>query len=415
MQRPVSIALVVLLGLAGGLAILLGGGREEPAGGDHRASAVTIVRGLVDPSSAAYFADPRVRTEFAANGLRVEVDTMSSTRMARSAAADFAPYDFVFPSTLPLAEKIQKAADAATSFSPFYSPLVIATSRNVAVALSESGVATRVGGYWLLDFGAYLDLVASGTRWDELADRSREGSPGQESPGYAAPTRVLVTAGNPRTSDAALLYVALASYVANDAAVVTSRSELRRVRPKVARLFRGQPASPPPPETPPARPPGGSETPIGTELNLGSGRPMVAILESEFVSRYVERRKAADQLRPSPSPSATRTPTATPSPTASTDPIAGNTVLLYPRPTTTAKHTLVPLAATGDRVGKLLVNDPELRSLAAGLGFRTANRAAFARVVEDQRVPAPEDMTRVADTPSYETLQNLISATAPRD
>jgi hypothetical protein len=411
MQRPVSIALVVLLSLAGGLALLFGGDREAPAGDDQRSLPTTSIHGLVTPSTAAYFADPRVRKEFAAHGLRVEIAAMSSTRMARSTAADFATYDFVFPSNLPLAEKIQQATGAGTSFSPFYSPLVVATSSNVAFALGKAGVAKRVDGYWLLDFAAYLDLVSAGTRGEDLAGRSQEGPPGQASPpSFAALTQAPVTTGDPRTSDVAALYIALASYVANDAAVVTSRSELRRVRPKVARLFPGRPTSTPVPEAPSARPPNAEAVPIGTELNLGPGRPMVAILESDFVGRYVKRQQAADQLRPSPSPSGVPTPTARPTPSPSSNPIAGDTVLLYPRPTTIAKHTLVPLTTRGDMAGKLLVNDPELGSLAAGLGFRTANRAAFAGVVEDLRVPAPEDMARVAGTPSYELLQNLISA-----
>ena len=405
MQRPVSIALVVLLGLAGSLAFLFGGDRKPPAGGDQRSSTVTV-RGLVDPSSAPYFADPQVRREFAARGLRVEVGTMPSAQMARSTTADFEAYDFVFPSNLPLAEKIQEDAGAATSFSPFYSPLVIATTRDVARALGEAGVAKRVGGYWLLDFEAYLDLVAEGTRWDDLAKRSHEGAPGQGTPRYASPTRVLVTTADPRTSDSATLYVALASYVANDAAVVSSRSELRRVRPLVARLFRGRP-------TAPTAPTAASDLPIGAELDVGRGRQMVAILESEFVSRYVERRKLAD--RTSKSASATATPTASASPTRSSDPIAGDTVLLYPRPTAIAKHTLVPMTTRGDTLGKLLVNDGKLRSLAADLGFRTANRAAFAGVIEEQRVPAPEDVAKVAGTPSFDMLQNLVSAVTALD
>jgi hypothetical protein len=144
---------------------------------------------------------------------------------------------------------------------------------------------------------------------------------------------------------------------------------------------------------------------------------MVAILESEFVSRYVERRKTADQASPSPSAAATRTPTALPTPSSdpSSDPIAGHTVLLYPKPTITARHTLVPMTASGDTVGRLLVNDEKLRGLAADLGFRTANRAAFAGVVKEQRVPVPEDMARVASTPSYAVLQRLISAVTALD
>src|SRR5215207_11607944 len=138
MQRPVSIALVVLLGLVGSLAVLLRGG-HQPLPDDQRSSAITIVRGVVDPSSARYFADSRVRREFAAHGLRVEVASRKSADLVRS--RDLNAFDFVLPSTLPMAEKIQKETGAATSFSPFYSPLVIATTPDVAIALAQAGVA----------------------------------------------------------------------------------------------------------------------------------------------------------------------------------------------------------------------------------------------------------------------------------
>src|SRR6266542_4410890 len=104
MQRPVSIALVVLLGVAASLAIVFGGGSQPPPG-DHRSATVTIVRGLVDPSSAPFFSDPRVRKEFAAHGLQVQVESRQSAEMARS--TDLDAYDFAFSANLSVAKKIQ--------------------------------------------------------------------------------------------------------------------------------------------------------------------------------------------------------------------------------------------------------------------------------------------------------------------
>ena len=73
-----------------------------------------------------------------------------------------------------------------------------------------------------------------------------------------------------------------------------------------------------------------SEAPFEDYLSIGIGKtPMVMIYESQFVARAA----------------------------AHDGSIATDMVLMYPDPDVLSKHTLVPLTASGDRVGQLLTND----------------------------------------------------------
>ena len=81
--------------------------------------------------------------------------------------------------------------------------------------------------------------------------------------------------------------------------------------------------------------------------------------------------------------------------------------LVYPSPTV-CKHTLVPLAEPGTRVGRLLTEDPELLALAAAHGFRTTNPRAFADQVAKTGARAAE-LVDVVEPPTYERLDKLIT------
>jgi len=85
-------------------------------------------------------------------------------------------------------------------------------------------------------------------------------------------------------------------------------------------------------------------------------------------------------------------------------------VLMYPSPTVQSKHTLIALNANGQKLGELLSTDTELQRLAARHGFRTADQAQFANVVNQYDVPVVKDVIDVADTPTYDALERMLDA-----
>jgi len=85
-------------------------------------------------------------------------------------------------------------------------------------------------------------------------------------------------------------------------------------------------------------------------------------------------------------------------------------VLMYPSPTVQSKHTLIALNENGQKLGELLSTDTELQRLAARHGFRTADQAQFANVVNQYDVPVVKDVIDVADTPTYDALERMLDA-----
>src|SRR5262249_52420599 len=147
------------------------------------------------------------------------------------------------------------------------------------------------------------------TRWNQL--------PGNTT--YPVSKFVLITSTDVTTSNSAAMYASIASYAANGNGVLTNPSEVDRVIDAVSPLFVQQGYTEQ-----------SSEAPFEDYLSIGIGKtPMVMIYESQFVARAA----------------------------AHDGSIRKDMVLMYPDPDVLSKHTLVPLTARGDRVGKLLTNN----------------------------------------------------------
>ncbi|POM23825.1 hypothetical protein BTM25_24510 [Actinomadura rubteroloni] len=349
MRRTFSIVLAGALIVGVVIAIVQGRGSS---GG------TVTVRGVIGSEKQAFFDDPAVRKVLAARGLKVEVDPAGSREIATS--VDLGRYDFAFPSSSPAADKIRQTRQTGR-YTPFSSPMVIATFQPIAELLEKAGVAER-SPVWTFDVARYLDLVARNVRWDGLKGNTA----------YPVRKNVLVSTTDPRSSNSAAMYLAIASYVANGDAVVRNPAEERKVLPALSRLFLDQGYTD-----------NSSEGPFADYLALGMGKtPLVCAYEAQFVDAAVRGR-----LKP-------------------------GMVLMYPSPTVLSKHTLIPLDGKGDRVGRLLSTDPQLQRLAARHGFRTADPAQFAAVAGDRRVPVAPDLIDVVDTPSYDTLEHLLTGVA---
>jgi hypothetical protein len=348
MRRTFSILLAVAL-LVGVLIAII-----EGHGSSH---GTTAVHGVIGSEKEAFFEDPAVRRVLAHDGLNVEVDPAGSRQIATS--IDLTKYDFAFPSSSPAADRIQQDRKISTRYAPFASPMVIATFQPIADLLAKAGVV-RQGS--VFDVSRYLGLVGRHLRWDQLEHNTT----------YPVRKNILVSTTDPRSSNSAAMYLAIAAYVANGDQVVRGAAAERQVLPTLTSLFADQGYTD-----------NTSEGPFEDYLSLGMGKtPLVCAYEAQFVDAAVR-----GLLKP-------------------------GMVLLYPSPTVQSKHTVIPFDDKGMKVGHLLSTDPELQRLAALHGFRTADSAQFAKVTAEHHVPVRADLIDVVDTPSYDTLEHLLTGVA---
>jgi hypothetical protein len=239
--------------------------------------------------------------------------------------------------------------------------MAIATFRPIVDLLTAAGVV-KPGPVPTFDINAYLGLVGNDTRWDQLENNTV----------YPVHKNILISTTDPRTSNSAAMYLAVASYAANGDSIVEGVPAVQKVLPTLSRLFarQGYTAN-------------SSQGPFEQYLTAGMGQtPLCWIYEAQFIDAEVRGRTTPDM------------------------------VLMYPSPTVLSKHTLVPLSATGDKIGQLLSNDPALQRLAAQHGFRTGDATQFDQVVTDHHVPVIPSLLDVIDTPTYDTLEQLLTGVA---
>ncbi|WP_433441085.1 three-helix bundle dimerization domain-containing protein [Nonomuraea sp. CA-141351] len=320
---------------------------------------LTTVRGVIGSEKKAFFEDPRVQKALADKGVKVEVDPAGSRQIATS--IDLSRYDFAFPSSAPAGDRIQRQRHVSAKYTPFSSPMAIATFQPIADLLSKAGVVKK-GPVLTFNVDRYLELATTDVQWDQLTGNTV----------YPVRKNILVSTTDPRTSNSAAMYLAIAGYVANGGTIVHGAAAEKNVLPLVSQLFTGQGYTD-----------NTSEGPFKEYLTVGMGpTPMVWIYEAQFVDAATQ-----GQIKP-------------------------GMVLMYPSPTVLSEHTLVPLNASGDRVGRLLSTDPELQRLAAEHGFRSGDAAQFAKVAADHDVHVATDLIDVVETPSYDTLEHLLDGVA---
>ncbi|WP_324193719.1 three-helix bundle dimerization domain-containing protein [Nocardia otitidiscaviarum] len=357
-KRVLAAAAVAVVAVAA-VAVAVGGGGSESGPVTAAPATLTTVRGVIGSEKAAFFGDARVIETLAGHGLTVEVDPAGSRQIATS--VDLADYDFAFPSSSVAAERIQRQVGVSAKYTPFSSPMIVATFRPIVDLLTAAGVV-RPGPTPVLDMAKYLELVERGTQWDQL--------PGNTA--YPVRKHMLISTTDPRTSNSAAMYLAVASHVANEHSVVRGAAAEEHALSRVARLFTRQGYTE-----------NSSEGPFREYLSTGMGTtPLVWAYEAQYVEAAVH-----GELKP-------------------------DMVMLYPSPTVMSHHTVVPLSDSGDRLGELLSTDPELQRLAAEYGFRTGDAELFTDVAERNRVPVTANLIDVADLPSYETLERLLDGVA---
>lgn len=320
-----------------------------------------VITGVIGSEKKAFFEDPRVKAVLADNGLEVNVETAGSRDIAN---IDLSKYDFAFPSSAPAAQKISGKVKPRTIFSPFYSPMAIASYKPVMELLAKNGVASKnAQGVWHIDMTAYLKLVTEGKKWKELDGAAAL---------YNSPRSVLISSTDIRKSNSAAMYLALATFSLNNDFPVSTDVQADKVLPVASKMFLAQGYSE-----------ASSDDPFQNYLSQGMGAvPMVMIYESQFVGEAInDSKRITDQM-----------------------------VLAYPDPTVFSKHTLIPVTSKADKLGSLLVSDPKLVELIADYGFRpSSNVAVFNKASDENKVAVDKDIMGIADAPSYEMLESMLT------
>ncbi|OUO35021.1 hypothetical protein [Olsenella sp. An290] len=360
----ILVAVVVAGAIALGPGLLGAGASADDAPATQQE--LTVVHGVIGSEKESLFADPEAKEIFARHGLDVQVTTSGSWAMAER--ADLTQADFASPSSEVAAAHLTDVhGDAVLSTStPFYSPLAIATGGTVLDVLAANGLAEQRDGVWYLDMAAYLDAVASGRRWTDLA--------GSEA--YPSSRNVMITTTDVRSSNSALMYLGLASYVLNGNAVITSEDAAReQAASSLARLFLDQGYSQ-----------SSSAGPWESFLSKGPmNQPLTLIYESQYLEAQMnEPTRVTSEMR-----------------------------ICYPDPTIFSDHVVVAFSEAGQRVQDVLDNDPDMARVIARHGFRVngANSGAFSEQVSEAGLTgyaADGTFIDVAQAPSYEVADAML-------
>jgi hypothetical protein len=335
--------------------------RQAAAEKQSEAAQEIHVRGLIGSEKEALFADSQVQAVLARHHITVNAEKAGS----RDIAHRFEPqrFDFGFPSGAPAAAALRAVAKPTETYSPFYTPIVIASWRPIAQILVADHIVTqRDGNYFITDMPGLLDLMKRHARWKDLAGNTS----------FATNKAVLLSSTDVRTSNSAAMYLSLASYVENGQAVIESQEEVDRVLPFMSELFMRQGFQE-----------SSSAAPFEDYLALGMGKtPLLVAYEAQMVAFWL----------------------------AHPDRVKDDMVILYPIPTVFSKHVLIPFNDKGKRLGELLEHDPDLQSLAHQYGFRTGGNVKGPEVWSQQGIRTPGTIVDVVDPPSYEWLEKMITA-----
>ncbi|CAG0973371.1 hypothetical protein BURK2_01428 [Burkholderiales bacterium] len=322
------------------------------------------LRGIVGIDSEAFFREPRVAERLRTLGVELSLEVLPSRKVP--AKVDAKQHDFVFVTGAALAAGIAQSTAARRSFTPFFSPLVLASWQRVAELLEPAGAVKReADGVWYADMRLLARWMNEDKHWKSL--------PGSER--FPSSQPISVVTADPRSSSTAAAYLALHAFLANGDDVPDEAEEVARTIPKLRPLFARQ---------------GMREATtvdvFNDYLELGVGaRPLVLADEAEYVGRLLRNEFA---------------PT--------------GRVLLYPRPGIFAKRVWLAFSEGAERAGRLLREDPELQRLAGEFGFRAARDAEAPKRWRAKGVTVPEEFLDVVNPPPADKLDQLIEGALGR-
>lgn len=322
LRQFVPVAFLAVLGLVGLVTL--------PVDPPPRTPPLITLTGSMG-SKSDFFKDERVRELLLQHHFQVNVIRKGT---ADAATGELDSLDFILASGQPTAELLIERGRLAGENYPvhrvFVSPIVLATYRDYAETLRAAGVATPQvtpgfdqSYYYTLDMAGFLDLVHDKKSWKDLNSHM-----------YGIDNTNQVIAHTPSVcqSNTGASYLGLVSYVvhgrvpnSNEEATAFATEVKDRINPQ------GMPL-------------------IAPEIYwLPDGRqraPIIVFYEHQYLARQLlNLRKPSGQLD-------------------------GDRVLLYPAPASPAEAVFVAFNEDADRLGRLLLIDPDLRKRAVELGLQ---------------------------------------------
>lgn len=372
-KSPVKIfiSLMLLAAFGGALWFAMSDHSSKIKAADVAATAAAnaiVLEGLIALDVETYLKDPRVTKILADKNITVNATRIGSREMANRVKSGMT-VDFFFPSGIVAANQISDAAKKVNintvSYSPFYTPMVMAswvpiatilTANKIAKPLGPSSEPTKIYG---LDLQQLTDLMLAKKRWKDL--------PGSSA--YDVSRSILVSTTDVRKSNSAAMYLALSSFAINKSELVTDKTTARQVALKVSELFKRQ---------------GYQENYVNGNfddyVSIGMGKtPLAFIYENQMVSYAISKKG-----------------------------IGADMVLMYPTPTIFNKVVFVAGNDKAKILGELLANDPQLQKIGIEYGFRGSDPAAFAAEAKKAGLTVNERIVEVVDPPSYEVMAEMI-------
>jgi hypothetical protein len=341
-------------------------GALPPALSGRPAQTVQLT-GLIALDVEPYFKDPRVVEALAKQGFQVNVTRIGSRDMAARAGTGQAP-DFFFPSGVVAANQIgdaaRKSSIGTTAYSPFYTPMVIASWSSVAQVLAANGMAKETQPkVWSLDFGRLVQAMMERKRWNQLKSAGA----------YDVNKSILVSTTDVRRSNSAAQYLALTTHAINGGEVVSDRASAQKAAQKASELFKRQ---------------GYQENYVNGNfddyVSIGLGKtPLAFIYENQMVSFALAKKG-----------------------------VGADMVLMYPQPTIFNKVVFVASSEKAKALGEALSTDTTLQRLAVDHGFRIGDTAHFVQVARAAGLAVEERLSQVVDPPSFELMGEMIDVVA---
>jgi hypothetical protein len=288
--------------------------------------------------------------------------------MASRIAKESAP-DFFISSGVVAGNQITDAAKkfgfTTATYSPYVTPMVLASWVPIAKILTSNKVASNAGSEKIYDVDMLklTQIMLEKKRWRDL--------PGSSA--YDVGRSVLVSTTDVRKSNSAAMYLALTSYAINSSEVITTRENAQTVALQVADLFKRQ---------------GYQESYVNGNFDdyvgIGIGKtPLAFIYENQLVSYAIARKKIDAEM-----------------------------VLMYPKPTIFNKLVMITMRDKAKPLAELMSSNAELIKVATEYGFRTGDGAALAKASADAGLAVKPRVVDVVDPPSYEIMAQMIDVVA---
>jgi hypothetical protein len=319
----------------------------------------TTVRVLTGSEKLDFLRDPELAEALAAEGIVLDVQKAGSREIATH--PEIKNFDVAYPAGVAAAKKIAAATGSRRISNSFYTPMAVASWKQLLPPLEANGIVRKQGGvYYIVDMRKLVGLMEQGVRWKEL----------QPNPHYAVGKSVLITSTDVRTSNSAAMYLALASYLANSDNVVDNEVAADEVAGRMVALFAKQ-----------GYQESSSSGPFEDYVTMKLGKsPLVMVYEQQFLQHALQH--------------------------STVDP---DMLLLYPQPTVLTKHTIVALTDNGARFADVFERNPKVQAIAARYGLRGTDNTALIAQAKARKLDVPPTLVDIVDPPTYDVLERMIA------